>query len=181
MEFQIVQFFNQLGRGSILDNITIWFSYIPFLIILWLALAIILIYVDKKDGKVIFFSIVFAVLIYFLVNDFFFKTILVDNMGIRLRPYLAHPGEIIALGTRFADSSFPSGHVASSVAVLSIISYFYRKAWPVCLAFVLFMMFARMHMGMHYPSDVLAGAGLGLIYSALGIWISKKILKKTLK
>lgn len=43
--------------------------------------------------------------------------------------------------------------------------------------FLFFMAFARIHNGMHYPSDVVAGAVLGILYGLAGIRIvnNKKI------
>jgi len=180
-EIGIVSFLNHFGRGTFLDAITTSISYIPLLILLWLLFALLAFRFDKKDGKAIFLSILFAVLIYFLVNDFIFKDVVVDIFGEKLRPYLAHPNEVAAIGQRLTDSSFPSGHVASSAAVLFVVTYFYRKSWPLCLIFVLFMMFTRMHLGMHYPTDVVAGLIFGIVYGAIGIFMAKKIVgnKKT--
>jgi len=41
--------------------------------------------------------------------------------------------------------------------------------------FVLLMTFARMHNGMHYPSDILVGSILGIIYGAVSIYFVNKI------
>jgi undecaprenyl-diphosphatase len=177
-EIQIVSYLNHLGAGTILDTITIVFSNIPFLIVLWSVLAFTAFYHDKKHGRKVFLAILVAVLMYFMVNDVIFKSYLIEFFGIKLRPYLAYPSDIIALGPRLVDSSFPSGHVASSVSVLVVISHFYKKWWIPSIIFILFMIFCRMHMGMHYPVDVLAGALFGVFYALLGIKFSKMILSR---
>ncbi len=84
----------------------------------------------------------------------------------------------MAVGKAFTDSSFPSSHMASTLGVLTVFVYFYRKTWPLALIFVLLMAFARMHNGMHYPTDVLAGTILGLGYGLLAIYIVNKIRVK---
>jgi membrane-associated phospholipid phosphatase len=35
------------------------------------------------------------------------------------------------------------------------------------------MAYARMHNGMHYPSDIIAGAALGTFYGLVGIYYAK--------
>jgi undecaprenyl-diphosphatase len=176
-ELQIVEYINHLGYGTILDTICVVLSYIPLLAAVWFALALIAYRYDARHGRRVFLSMLIAVLIYFIVNDFFFKTIFVDLFTIRLRPYLVD-SNIIAIGKPFIDSSFPSGHVASTVAVLGVLFHFYKKYWLPIVIFILFMSFARIHQGMHYPSDVLAGLILGILYSASGIWVAKKILSR---
>jgi undecaprenyl-diphosphatase len=190
-ELAIVQYFNSLGSGSVLDFITTFVSFIPFLIILWLFLGIVAVLFDKKDGWVIFTTAVIAIALHFLISEGVLKHAILTFFPMRTRPYLAHPGEIIlvakqsigslTLTKNFIDSSFPSSHMASSLAVLTVFVYFYRKTWPLAVAFVLFMMYSRMHLGMHYPTDVLAGTALGIGYGALAIFITKKIFKKKKK
>ena len=173
VEYEIVRDLNHLGSGTFLDFITVLVSSLYFLIFFWSVLAIVALIVDKKKGKIVFLSILIAIIIYFIVNDLIIKNIL-SSFLFRERPSIAH-SDIIALGQRFIDSSFPSGHMASTVAILTCFIYFYRKTWPLALIFVLLMAFARMHNGMHYPSDVLAGAILGIGYGLLAIFILNKI------
>jgi membrane-associated phospholipid phosphatase len=118
-----------------------------------------------------------AVVFHFLISEGFFKYILPEFDLFRLRPYLAYPGEIIGLGKLNTSSSFPSSHMAYVLSLLTVYIYYYRKFWPLALAFALFMAFARIHNGMHYPSDVLAGAALGILYGVAAIKIVKSFYK----
>lgn len=180
MEYQIVLFLNHLGQGTFLDQITAFISLIPFLIVLWAILAFLSLFLDKENGKWVFIAVLIALALHFLISEGLLKHAILTFFPARIRPWIAH-GDIIAIGKAFTDSSFPSSHMASSLGVLTVFTYFYRKVWPLALIFVLLMAFARMHNGMHYPSDVIAGTILGIGYGLLAIWITNKIRAKYLK
>lgn len=178
-EFQIVYFFNHLGRGTFIDLVAKYISLIPFLAILFLILSLSALFFDKKNGKWVFLGSIIIVLIYFGLNDFIIKQNILDHIFVRERPYLAYPNSIYSLGESWHDSSFPSGHMAMTVAFLSYFIILYRKTWIIIssVLFILLMAFARMHNGMHYPTDIIAGLVLGLGYGLIAYYIIKKIGK----
>ncbi len=67
--------------------------------------------------------------------------------------------------------SFPSGHTLHAVAFSIVaIAYYPALAW-VLVPFSLLVAMSRLVLGLHYPSDVLAGAALG----ALIAWLSFRL------
>ena len=60
--------------------------------------------------------------------------------------------------------SFPSGHAMISTAFWGWLAMELRRKWVTALAVVLVagVMFSRVYLGVHWPRDVLAGAGCGL-------------------
>jgi undecaprenyl-diphosphatase len=106
------------------------------------------------------------------------KDFVANNIYFKERPYIAYPNEIGFLGTPDMDTAFPSGHVAMTVGLLTVLIFYYRKYWPYALIFALFMAFARIHNGMHYPSDVLFGALFGIVYGLAAVYVSRKFFKK---
>ncbi len=75
--------------------------------------------------------------------------------------------------------SFPSGHSASSFAVMMMIGLkyrlqfkgkTYRLLYPL-LAFAVLIAFSRVYIGVHYPLDVIFGAIIGILSAVLVIYI----------
>ncbi len=163
MELSVVRFLNGLGRGAI-DPFTELVCQVPFLVLLWVACAALVVWRDKRDGRRAAVTVLAALVLHFLVSEALLKHLLVRVAHMRVRPYLADPSHIVPVGTRFEDSSFPSSHMASTAAAVTAFSLFYPRARPFAVGLVLLMAFARMHNGMHFPSDVLAGTLLGIGY-----------------
>ncbi len=69
--------------------------------------------------------------------------------------------------------SFPSGH-AARVSMLTVLAFsFGSSGLGIVLAIWAFLVcLARIWMGVHYVSDILAGLLLGLIFGLLAVWIS---------
>ncbi len=79
----------------------------------------------------------------------------------RDRPYITWP--FIVQRTESSPYSFPSGHTSSAFNTATSLSLLYRKWYVVVPAYcwAASVGYARMYQGVHYPSDVLAGAVIG--------------------
>ena len=177
MDFAIAQAINAFGAGTILDYFTLLVSDYIFLALV-LALIIALIWFrDKKKVKIVIIALIIALFLHFFITGIIMKGFVAENVYFKERPYLAHPGEIGFLGETDTDTAFPSGHVALTVGILTVLIFYYRKYWPYALIFALFMGFARIHNGMHYPSDVLFGALFGIVYGLAAVYLARRFFK----
>jgi len=85
---------------------------------------------------------------------------------LRPRPYQAHAG-IEHFAAPLDSFSFPSGHTLYAVAfTLVTLAYYPGLAW-LLLPFTLLIALSRVVLGLHYPSDVLAGAVLGALLAVI--------------
>ncbi|MGW6564870.1 phosphatase PAP2 family protein [Streptomyces sp. NPDC054975] len=60
------------------------------------------------------------------------------------------------------SSSFPSGHTAAAVAFAAAVAPTWPWAGAACAVPTVLVAIERVHSGAHYPSDVVAGAAIGL-------------------
>lgn len=77
--------------------------------------------------------------------------------------------------THAASSSFPSGHAMSATVVYGTVAYLLarlqKRRWAraltlfLAVVMILLICFTRLYLGVHYPSDVIAGIIVGLAWS----------------
>lgn len=97
----------------------------------------------------------------------------------RTRPYDEYSGYIFPKDTD-PTPSFPSGHASSAFANATALSLAYPKWYVIVPAYAWAgsVGYSRLHLGVHYPSDVLLGAviGAGSAYIAFKAnqWLTKK-------
>lgn len=87
---------------------------------------------------------------------------------VRERPYISLAG--IVPGTKALDRySFPSGHTLHAVSFATMITASFPEFAWVCVPFAVLVAMSRVVLGLHYPSDVLAGAALGGALASAGL------------
>ncbi len=106
-------------------------------------------------------------------------TFLIKSIVRRERPYTTYPDCIQSaeLHDRF---SFPSGHATATASFATLLSLRYPKWYVIapCTAYWLYTCYARLNLGVHYPSDVLVGSVVGLASGWLVYQLSDALLKK---
>lgn len=103
----------------------------------------------------------------------------------RPRPYETYPAMVEPYRMQITKS-FPSGHASFAFALASSVSIKYPK-WYIITPSYLWACsvgYSRMNLGVHYPSDVVAGAALGIgsayFTHCLNSWIWNKLGNKSI-
>ena len=162
-------------QNSVLDMFFKIYTTLGEAGILFIGIAIALI-ITKKFRKVGFAMIV-ALAIMVVGNNLILK-----NIFARPRPFNLDPDQyawwfdkyiypdIVEKPTSF---SFPSGHSSSAFAA-AFVAMFYNRKWGGIIAVLAFFMgFSRIYVEVHYPTDVIAGIFVGLIYALLAAIVVK--------
>lgn len=148
------------------------FTYFgSFYVLAAIALLCLILFKNKKNGLFVVANLAICALI----------STVVKFVVRRARPLLA-----IVKETGF---SFPSAHAMLSVAVYAVLIYFafkFLKSKPlktiiaILLCAIIFVVaFSRAYLGVHFVSDLVAGALLGLAVTIFNITIFNKLQKQT--
>ena len=87
----------------------------------------------------------------------------------RARPFVADPHGVHLFAGHAADPGFPSDHATAAFAI-AVAIVLRKRAWGIfALVAATVLSIGRVALGVHYPSDVLAGAALGSA-AALVLW-----------
>jgi undecaprenyl-diphosphatase len=94
---------------------------------------------------------------------------LISELVDRARPFVADPSGVHLFSPHAADPGFPSDHATAAFAI-AVAILLRKRGWGiVALVAATVLSIGRVALGVHYPSDVLAGAALGAA-AALALW-----------
>lgn len=143
--------------------------------IFWIVLSLVLMLIPKtrKAG----FSMGLALLLGVIVGNGILK-----NAFARVRPYDLDPNLVhrLAWGEMSTDFSFPSGHALASFEAATALFLRHRKWGIAALVLAFSVTLSRLFLLVHYPSDLIAGALLGILFALLATkavdFLEKKIV-----
>jgi undecaprenyl-diphosphatase len=146
----VIGFFSRLSR---LGNGYLWFGLMALLPLLYGPGAL---------------AVVAHMLVVGLAGWAVYKVI--KRSTARPRPFVTNPG-ITLLAAPLDLYAFPSGHTLHAVSFTLIASSYYPElAWPL-VPIALLMALSRVVLGLHYPSDVAAGALLGALVALASFFV----------
>lgn len=94
---------------------------------------------------------------------------LISELVDRARPFVEDPHGVHLFAPHAADPGFPSDHATAAFAI-AVAILLRRRGWGiVALVAATVLSIGRVALGVHFPTDVLAGAALGAA-AALALW-----------
>lgn len=170
MEIKILDWIQTL-RTPILDQVMRFITTLGNAGSVWIALAIILLVIPRKRkiGSIVTASLVINIIV---VN------LILKNVFARVRPFNVNTA-VQLLIAKPTDYSFPSGHTAMALTVVTALFLAGEKklAWTALVLAVL-IAFSRMYLYVHYPTDILGGVVVGILCGLIGKWFINEIEKK---
>ena len=133
--------------------------FIPLMLIPWLFAII----YDKKNRWQLAILIPLVIILVDQSGLFIKKTIL------RPRPWAGLDPELVnhLVGEKGRNYSFPSNHAANMAGLATVFSSIYYRYRTIFWVTAGIVMFSRVYIGVHYPSDVISGCILGCVYGLL--------------
>lgn len=154
-------------RNAVLDPICKFMGFIGTHGEFAIAIALLLLIIPKtrRTGIICALS---------LASTHIVANMIIKKIVDRSRPYDVIDG-LIPLTGKVGNASFPSGHAAATFAVMFVIFLTMSKKFGIpALLVSVFMAYSRLHVGVHYPTDVLAGIAFGIFFACLYTFIYKK-------
>lgn len=170
MELRFLDFLQTI-HTPLLDKILAFITSLGNAGIIWIVLAVVLLILPKtrKAGIIVAAA---------LLMDLILCNLILKNLVARVRPYDVNTA-IAILIKKPLDFSFPSGHTAASFAAMTALFLAkMKKAWIAALILAVLIAFSRLYFYVHYPTDVLGGAVVGILSGIIGYAIVEKIDKR---
>jgi undecaprenyl-diphosphatase len=166
IDLYIFQQINQLvGKSAFLDFLGVFFAkYLGYILVALLFLFLVKNF--KRNWRMLVFGLGAAVLARFGIVE------LIRFFTERARPFVEN--NVNLLLTHSAAYSFPSGHAAFFFALSTVVYLYNKKTGFLFLLASFLISVSRVFAGIHWPSDILAGALIGGIVG----WLVVRIFKK---
>ena len=175
IDVAIFNFINHTISNPIFDKFFPFITQVKNWIITYVILWFVLFLKGGKKGKLAAFTVIFLI----IVSDQISSNLL-KNFFERVRPCNSLDNVNLLVG-KLKSFSFPSSHAVNNFAVATFFYKLYPRYKWILFTIASLMAISRPYVGVHYPSDIFAGAIIGIIigwlFSLLVKFIEKKLLK----
>ncbi|HWH70787.1 MAG TPA: glycosyltransferase family 39 protein, partial [Candidatus Sulfotelmatobacter sp.] len=165
IDVELFRFLNLKLINPVFDQVMPFLSGNAFFIPVLVLAGLFILWKGRARGVVFLLMLVLAV----ALTDGFVCRNLKHAIG-RERPFLAL-ADVHCLIGKSGSGSMPSSHAANWFAAVMVALVYYRRSLWVLLPGAVLVSFSRIYNGVHYPSDVLAGAILGAGTAAATLWL----------
>lgn len=153
IDFLILNFIRDNLSGEIADAVMKFITHLGDGGCIWIIAALVLLCFKKT--RVAGICLAISLIVTAVVGNLILK-----NIFARTRPFIAANVPIIINPP--GGYSFPSGHTSSSFAAATALSGHFKKQAPLFYIVAALIAFSRVYLYVHYPTDILGGAFLGI-------------------
>lgn len=141
------------------------------IVVVWVSFVI---WKGGVQGRITIALLLVTIIVSDQLNSVFLK-----DLFSRTRPCRALEGVRLLVDCG-GGLSFPSSHAVNNFAGAFIISHFYKKHSKYWFSFAALVAFTRPYVGVHFPSDIIAGGIIGIFIGYVVSLLWEKIFKKYL-
>jgi undecaprenyl-diphosphatase len=170
LDVTLFQLINRGGQNSFFDWLMPFMTNLNNFTYVLIALGLWILFRERKAG---FFFLVFLGLT-LAVTDQFSSHLLKGWIG-RVRP-CAVLQNVHLLTDCNASYSFPSSHAVNIFAPAFFLSQPFRRFSPLIYGIAALVGYSRVYIGIHYPLDVVGGAGIGLLIAWPMRWAKDRVV-----
>ncbi len=169
----VMAFVQEHFHNIVTDSVFPIITYLGEAGVIWIVIGLVLLLLKKtrRQGVLVLCA---------MAAGFLLGEILLKNTICRERPFQTFPAFTPLLISPPSGFSFPSGHTCSSLAAATVLCGCSRKRGIPALVLACLIAFSRIFLFVHWPTDVLAGAVLGVTCGLLTLFFSKKLQEKKL-
>lgn len=170
-EIGILDFIQKVFKNPFFDFVLPYITRLADDLKYFIALAVVFM-IFKKTRK-IGLTLLLSLFIGYFVGNLFIK-----NAVARIRPYDVNTLADVIIH-KPSSYSFPSGHSLMAAELATSVFIFNKKllGWA-AIVFAAAIAFSRLYLYVHYPTDVLGGAALGVLIAFLSSLIVKAVYKR---
>ncbi len=154
--------------SPVLNTVMTAITYLDEAGAIWIAIGLILLLFKKT--RIAGLDVLLALGLCYLLNDFLIKPLIA-----RPRPWVAIEG-FDSLIRHPSGTSFPSGHALTSFSSAYAAAKRLGKKGAWCFLPAALIAISRPWLGVHFITDILAGAAIGVLGAMLVLWLREKIL-----
>ena len=169
IDTQLFYLFNNLaGQSPLFDAVVVFFaSYLAYILTgLFIVLVFLSQYPKRKKLYILLMTAAAVLVARFGVTE------LIRIFYQRPRPFLTLPAHRLLYDSAW---SFPSSH-ATFFFAMSTIVYLYSRKWGVFFFVATILMTSgRVIAGIHYPSDILGGAVIGIVVAYATFYLVRRV------
>lgn len=170
-ELEILDFIKYHIKNGFLDTVMPIVTMCGNLGIFWVAVALVI------SAKAKYRKCSITMLIGLIAG------VLIGNLLIKNAVHRDRPCWIIDIQNMLIDNpqdfSFPSGHTLSSFCAASILFYYDKRLGIPSFGVAILIAFSRMYLYVHFPTDIIGGALLGIIIACMTVKVTNKYIFKS--
>ncbi len=163
-ELNVLHWFDSI-HGTVLDPAMVGITYSATSGLIWFVLGFLMTCSPRwrRCGA----SVIVSVVVAYILAD-----IMIKPLVCRDRPFAVEDFDLLISAP---DTwSFPSGHTASAFAGATAILIHSRRWGCVAMLYATLVGISRMYLCVHWPTDVIAGAALGIAAAFLAVWVMSR-------